>query len=191
MFTGSTLDLTTRLKPLIEARLGVTDSIKSGRRQPHWESSSFFLPHIPNARLQLVVFDRSQFQLSCHCLIRSITVMVSRSTPSLLSQSTTSTAVAPCDDADKDYEATFANMMAKYGMSSYCTPTLPSAEQLQRQKRHGIFASFRGSSQRAAPKMVKEEEEDGEEAAADEGDAKKPVRKERRWSLKPVFGRSQ
>jgi hypothetical protein len=127
--------------------------------------------------------------------IISITVMVLRSTPSLLSQSTTSTAVAPCDDADKDYDLVLADMMSNYGMCSLNADTIarcPSKEEAQRQKRRSVFTSFRGS-QKAAPEMVQEEEEGGEEAAsaADEGDAKKPARKEGRWSLKPMFRRSQ
>jgi hypothetical protein len=115
------------------------------------------------------------------------------STPSLLSQSTTSTAVAPCDDDDKDYDLALANMMSSYGMSclnSEMTSMCPSKEQAQGQNRRSVFASFRGS-QKAAPEMVQEEEEGGEEAAADDGDAKKSARKERRWSFKPMFRRSQ
>jgi len=115
----------------------------------------------------------------------------SRSTPSLLSQSTTSTVVGPYyDDGDKDYEMALADMMSSYGDSMWSgqvTSIYPPRAPLQHEKRRGIFASIRG---RAAPDMVKEEEDGGEEEAADEVDAKKPVRKNKRWSFKP-FRRSE
>jgi hypothetical protein len=129
--------------------------------------------------------------------------MASRSTPSLLSQSTTSTAVAPSGgDEDKDYDLALANLMSTYGLTGHpmdLTSMYPSREQvqatIQREKKRGVFAAIRGSSsQQAAPEMVqvKEEKEAGEAAAAtDEGDEKKSAQKAKRWSLKPAFRRSQ
>jgi hypothetical protein len=122
-------------------------------------------------------------------------MMMKHPSPSLLSQSTTATAVDP----EKDYELAFADLVTTYGMTS-AAPDLAamvpteSVGKLSNRRRRSIFASFR-SAPRPPTDTVREVDE---EAEGDEGDApvkqreenSKTARKERRWSLKPkdLFG---
>ena len=127
--------------------------------------------------------------------------MMKHPSPSLLSQSTTATAVAP-PDPGKDYELAFADLLTTYGMTS-AAPDLAAmvptenVGKLANKRRHSIFASFRSQADTPHPPTDTVREDD-EEAEGNEGDApvkqreqnSKTARKERRWSLKPkdLFG---
>jgi hypothetical protein len=148
----------------------------------------------------------------------NVNPMPNASTASLLSQSTTSTLVAPCREVGappasptKDYESAFADLLSKYGMAGHVpnlnamigpapnpSPLLPN----KRKRRH--TTTFMGSSfRKEAPSQLagmpeeKEQEGGGGEGGKGKGgvgeedpecESEIIVKKGKRWSAKNVFG---